>query len=246
MTLELSEWIALAHGAIGLVGRVATIVLRVAHPRARYARAIRAFELSSIAIASHTLYFVAKVNAIKASVASFALRNARAISASEIVGRTHRLSATGLVAQVQAIVEAVAHIRASHASVIAAFEVVGRLASLYFGLIRVGYACGHVVVQFHAIRASTMARQFVTRIKRGHCETKVTAIAVLSRARMVLNRRLNVLGEHFDLIQIVYVRVDKRGHRRVELGHFVDVVQSRVNEVQIELEHIQAHGRGHA
>ena len=93
VTLELCERVTLTRRAIGgrfFVRRVTTIVLGVAAPRQRYARAIGAFELSGrrVAIQLRTIELVAKVKTIEAAIAAFLLSYACAIATLELVAWT--------------------------------------------------------------------------------------------------------------------------------------------------------------
>ena len=63
-----------------------------------------------------------------------------------------------------------------------------------------------------------MARNFVLRVKRGHCKAKVAAVAILTRARMIKARRLQVGGEDFYLVDVVHVGAKCRGCQSVEFG----------------------------
>ena len=92
VTLELCERVTLTRRAIGgrfFVRRVTTIVLGVAAPRQRYARAIGAFELSGrVTIQLRTIELVAKVKTIEAAIAPFLLGYACAIATLELVAWT--------------------------------------------------------------------------------------------------------------------------------------------------------------
>ncbi len=91
-----------------------------------------------------------------------------------------------------------------------------------------------------------MARDRNARVVRGDREAKVSAVAVLSGARMVVDGCLQVGGDHFDLVEEVDVGADQCGGGTEGLVGLGDCPQLKVGVEKVVFVDGDACGHGEA